>query len=205
MSQRYLPVVALIISGIAPAPVARSQDPDPGPRPPTTARFMGGMGLTVWPMRLQLGTASHEGVGLGISGRVKALLWERLRLQVGLLQGSFEEEDLSAVKRSVIFGAAEFWTPLFADLYLTVGARIGGDHLEITQTVAQLGDEERRVRNIDGWTPVVEPLVTVGWLLAGKYHLELENGIAVSYRNGAMHVSYVAVIGVYFKMFEFGP
>lgn len=170
----------------------------------STIRVTGGMGPTLWPMQLRLGDRSHDGIGLGISGRVMLRLWDHLRLQAGLVQGEFEEADLSKAKRSLIFGAAEAQLPLFLDAYALIGARAGGAHLVLEQTLERSGDGQRRVRDLDRWTPMIEPTVALGYLLADKFHLELEGGVALDYADGALHTSYTIVLGVYFRMWDSG-
>jgi hypothetical protein len=184
-----LPIAAALLAGNASA---------------STIRVTGGMGPTVWPMELQLGDRSHDGVGLGISGRLMLRLWDHLRLQTGLVQGEFEEADLSKVKRSLIFGAVEAQLPLFLDAYALVGARAGGVHLVLEQTLERSGDDQRRVRDLDRWTPLVEPTLALGYLLADKFHLELEGGVALDYADGALHTSYTIVLGIYFRIWDSG-
>ncbi|MBN2358571.1 MAG: hypothetical protein JXR83_03900 [Deltaproteobacteria bacterium] len=170
----------------------------------STIRATGGMGLTIWPMQLRLGDHSHDGIGLGISGRVMARLWDHLRLQAGLLQGEFEEADQSKAKRSFIFGAVEAQLPLFLDAYALFGARAGGSHLVLVQTEERLDDNRRRVRDLDRWTPLVEPTAALGYLLVDKFHLEIECGVALDYADGALHTSYTIVLGIYFRMWDSG-
>ena len=170
----------------------------------STIRVIGGMGLTTWPMELRLGERSHSGVGLGISGRLMLRLFDHLRLQTGIVQGEFGEDDLSQVKRSLIFGGIEAQLPLFWDAYATVGARAGGAHLVLQQTDARLGDDQRQVRDLDRWTPLVEPTVALGYLLADKFHFELEGGLALDYADGALHTSFTVVLAVYFRMWDSG-
>jgi len=181
--------IATLLAALSAAPAARALD----------FRAMGGMGLTIWPMELRLSERAHPGVGLGISGRVMAQLGF-VRLQAGLLQGEFEEDDRSILKRSYIFGGIEGVAPLPADLYLTLGARLGGSHLVLAETLDSGEDNTRRVRDFDIWSPLAQPIAALGWLLLDKFHIELELGLPLDYLNGGMHVSYTVLIGVYFKM-----
>ena len=161
------------------------------------SRFMGGMGFAVWPMKLSL-PAQHQGVGLGISGRVMAR-FKMARLQLGLYQGSFEEDDLSTVKRSFIFAGAEVLLPLPGSFYATVGSRFGAAHLRVTETLQQ-EEDSRRVHDLDEWEPMAQPLTALGLLLARKYHFEAEVGSAISYSAGQWRVSATFLIGIYFRM-----
>jgi hypothetical protein len=123
-----------------------------------------------------------------------------IRLQAGLLQGEFEEPDLSITKRSLIFGGVEGVAPLPLDLYLTLGARFGGSHLVLVETVASEDDDTRRVRDFDLWSPIAQPIAALGYALLDKYHFELEVGLPLDYLNDGLHVSYTVLVGVYFKM-----
>ncbi|MFH1807920.1 MAG: hypothetical protein ABIJ09_04205 [Pseudomonadota bacterium] len=174
------------------------------PAAASTFRLTGGMGLTVWPQAQPLAGRLHEGVGLGISGRLMLRLFDHLRLQLGLVQGEFEQDDLSSLKRSLIFVSLEGQVPLFLDAYALAGARLGGSHLVMAQTTSVDAAGLRHVRDLDRWSPTVEPMVALGYLLADKFHLELEGGVALDWADGGLHTSYVVVIGVYFKMWDSG-
>lgn len=167
-----------------------------------TFRLAGGMGLTVWPMSLDRATRTHSGVGLGITGRVMVRLFEHLRLQTGLLQGQFGEEDGSETWRSYVFFGAEAELPLFLDAYTAVGARVGGAHLTMIETISSQGDDTRLVRDVNRWTLLVEPMVSLGYLIADRFHVELEGGAALDVADEGVDVSFVMLVGVYFKMWS---
>ena len=89
-------------------------------------------------------------------------------------------------------------------LMLNVGARIGGAHLVAVQTVGPAGQQPRTVRDYDRWTPLIEPMASLGWLFADKFHLELEGGVALDYHDGGLHTSYTLLLAVYFRMWDSG-
>lgn len=163
-------------------------------------RFVGGMGLAIWPMELKLTQRVHTNVGLGISGRLMVKVGDHLRLQAGLFQGNFGEEDKTQVQRNFIFAGIEGSVQLPADFYLNLGARFGGSHLEMVETLQRKKDDQRLVNDIDIWSPMVQPIVAAGCLLKKKYHVEVEAGTALTYIEGGWQVSYTALVGVYFAM-----
>lgn len=168
----------------------------------STLRLSGGMGLTTWPMSIATEHSTHEGVGLGITGRLNLRLYDHLRLQAGLLQGAWQEDDLSQLKRSLIFFGAEARMPLWADFYATAGARIGGAHLVVTETLQTPSNGERSVADLNRWSPVVEPMISLGWLLADKFHFEIDGGASLDFADSQIRVSPIILFGVYFKMFD---
>jgi hypothetical protein len=162
--------------------------------------FTGGMGLTVWPMNLRVTELDHSGVGVGISGRVMMRLGQYVRFQAGLLQGSFSEDDRSRVRRSGIFGSVEAFYHLHAPFYTSLGLKVAADHLRLTETLELLDDSTRLVNDVDRWTPMIEPFLTLGVLLGGRFHLELETGMIVAFFDGEVYLSAAVVLGVYFRM-----
>jgi hypothetical protein len=120
------------------------------------------------------------------------------------VQGEFGEDDLSSLKRSLIYGAVEAQVPLVWDAYALFGARLGGSHLVMAQTAAVDADGLRQVRDLDRWSPTVQPMATLGYLLAERFHLELEGGVALDWADGGLHTSYLVVLGIYFKMWDSG-
>lgn len=168
----------------------------------STLRLSGGMGLTTWPMSIATEQGTHDGVGLGITGRFNLRLFDHLRLQAGLLQGEWQEDDLSQLKRSLIFFGAEARLPLWADLYATAGARVGGAHLVVTETLQTQANGQRSVADLNRWSPVVEPMLSLGWLLADKFHFEIDGGASLDFAGGQVGVSPIILVGVYFKMFD---
>jgi hypothetical protein len=153
-------------------------------------------------MSLDQATRNHNGVGIGITGRLMVRLFEHLRLQAGLLQGQFAEEDDSEAWRSYVFFGAEAELPLFLDAYATAGTRIGGAHLTMIETISSQGDDTRLVRDVNRWTLLVEPMLALGYLIADRFHVELEGGAALDVADGGVDVSFVMLVGVYFKMWS---
>lgn len=162
--------------------------------------FTGGMGLTIWPMNIVETEISHSGLAFGISGRVMMRLGRYVRFQAGLLQGTFNEDDGSRVRRSAIYGSVEGFYPLPSDFYATVGLKVAADHLRMIETLEPMGDGTRLIRDVDHWTPLIEPFLTVGVRLAGRFHVELESGVIMAFVDGELYVSTAFVIGVYFRM-----
>jgi len=163
-------------------------------------RPAGGMGITFWFMSVDLTERSHSGVGIGISGRVMLRVGNHLRLQAGLLQGRFTEDDDSHVKRNLIMASAGFFQPLSGNFYFTAGARLGADHLDMIETIESVSGARRLVHDVDRWSFAWEPFLTLGLLVGHKYHFELETGSCFSYADGRVHITYTVVFGVYFAM-----
>jgi len=160
----------------------------------------GGMGLNIWPMAIDLaGTARvHQGVGLGINGRVMMKVGDHFRLQGGLLQGRFTEDDDSQVKRNLIFVAAEGVHAVSRRVYVSGGLRLGADHLSLVETLARDAPDTRLIRDAGRWSFLWHPFVMIGVLLGGKYHLELETGAAFDYVDSQVNTSYTITLGIYF-------
>lgn len=163
-------------------------------------RGAGGMGLNLWFMEIDVTDRSHQGVGIGITGRLFLEIGDHFRIQGGLIQGRFTEDDESQIKRNCFFLGAEGVYRFFRRGYITAGLRMGADHLDMVETLARESDDIRRVRDVEPWSFVWHPFVTAAFLLAGKYHFELENGVAFTYTDSRVHISYVITFGVYFTM-----
>lgn len=163
-------------------------------------RGAGGMGLNLWFMEIDVTDRSHQGVGIGITGRLFLEIGDHFRIQGGLIQGRFTEDDESQIKRNYFFLAAEGVHRFFRRGYVTAGLRMGADHLDMVETLARESDDVRRIRDVEPWSFVWHPFVTAAFLLAGKYHFELENGVAFTYTDSRVHISYVITFGVYFTM-----
>lgn len=164
----------------------------------------GGMGLNIWSMAVRLEEADrlHQGVGLGINGRVMMKLGRHLRLQGGLIQGRFTEDDDSSIKRNLIFLAVEGVRPVSRRVYATLGLRLGADHLALLETLARESAGTRRIRDVDRWSVLWHPFATIGVLVGRKYHLELESGVAFAYIDSRVSVSTTITLGIYFGFGE---
>jgi hypothetical protein len=163
-------------------------------------RGAGGMGLNLWFMEIDVTDRSHQGIGIGITGRLFLEIGDNFRIQGGLIQGRFTEDDDSQIKRNYIFLAAEGVYRFLRRGYITAGLRMGADHLDMVETLEREADDIRRIRDVEPWSFVWHPFVTAAFLLAGRYHFELENGIAFTYTDSRVHISYVITVGVYFTM-----
>ena len=163
-------------------------------------RGAGGMGLNLWFMEIDVTDRSHQGVGVGITGRLFLELGDHFRMQGGLLQGRFTEDDESQIKRNFIYLAFEGVHRFLRRGYLTAGLRLGADHLDMIETLERGDGGTRLVRDVEPWSFVWHPFVTAAFLLAGRYHFELENGVAFTYTDSRVHVSYMITMGVYFTM-----
>jgi hypothetical protein len=160
----------------------------------------GGMGLNIWSMAVRLSEAErlHQGVGLGINGRVMMKVGDHFRIQAGLIQGRFTEDDDSAIKRNLIFLAVEGVQPVTRRVYASLGLRVGADHVALIETLAREGAGTRLVRDADRWSVLWHPFATIGVLVGRKYHMELESGAAFAYTDSQVYISYTITLGIYF-------
>jgi hypothetical protein len=161
---------------------------------------MGGMGVNFWSMDVSMTGRTHQKIGVGVTGRVHLKLGRFARVQAGLIQGRFHEEDESRVKRNLIFGAAEGVYHVTENLYVTAGLRLGGDHIELTETLESLGGGRRMVQDADRWSFLWEPFFTIGLRLAEKYHFELETGLACALEGAQVRFSTIIKLGIFFRM-----
>lgn len=110
---------------------------------------MGGMGVNFWSMDVSLAGRAHQSVGIGVTGRVHLKLGPYSRIQAGLVQGRFTEDDASHVKRNLSYAAGEGVYYVSDHVYFTAGLRLGGDHLDISEPLETLDDDRRVVRDGD--------------------------------------------------------
>lgn len=164
----------------------------------------GGMGLNIWPMAVRLEEAErlHQGVGLGINGRVMMKVGPYFRLQGGLIQGRFTEDDDSSVKRNLIFLAVEGVRPVSRRVYASLGLRLGADHVALVETLERVDAGTRLIRDADRWSVLWHPFATIGVVVGGKYHLELETGVAFAYTDSRVVISSTITLGIYFGFGE---
>lgn len=182
-----LAVVLLVVSA---APDARAVE----------LRGMGGMGVNFWFMDVDLGLRAHRGVGVGVAGRVHLKIGPYLRVQAGLIQGRFTEDDDSHLKRNLIYGAVEGVYHFGRRTYVTGGLRLGADHVSLTETRERLDVDLRMVADLDRWSVLFEPFLTIGLQLAEKYHFELETGAALVNVDGQIRITYIITAGIFFRM-----
>jgi hypothetical protein len=197
MPRRARIYVAATLAGavvLATAPRARAVD----------ITGAGGMGLNIWSMAVRLEEAEriHQGVGLGINGRVMMKVGDHFRLQGGLIQGRFTEDDDSSIKRNLIFFAVEGVQPVSRRVYASLGLRLGADHVAMVETLSREGAGTRLIRDADRWSVLWHPFATIGVVVGRKYHFELESGAAFAYTDSRVFVSYTITLGIYFGFGE---